>query len=78
LLIYVDAGDPDVISVYENKSHKLHTTRSWSFVDMDNTRWEHTGVLWKKAKFGSDVIIATLDSGNITETNIVLSDKIES
>ncbi|KAJ4755106.1 Subtilisin-like protease family protein [Rhynchospora pubera] len=57
------AKHPDVLSVFENTIHKLQTSRSWSFVDMDNAERDRIGALWTKAKFGRDIIIATLDSG---------------
>ncbi|KAL3519246.1 hypothetical protein ACH5RR_017395 [Cinchona calisaya] len=58
------AKHPDVISVFLNRGKKLHTTHSWDFLMLEN----RNGVvnrksLWRKANFGKDVIIATLDTG---------------
>ncbi|KAJ4745334.1 Subtilisin-like protease [Rhynchospora pubera] len=55
------AKHPDVLSVFPNKIYKLHTTRSWSFMDMMNNMPTHRGS--NKADLGRNVIIATLDTG---------------
>ncbi|XP_073002951.1 subtilisin-like protease SBT5.3 [Typha latifolia] len=54
------AKHPGVVSVFENKLSKLHTTHSWEFlaVEMANKY-----PIWTNAKFGADVIIANLDTG---------------
>lgn len=59
-----NTGHPRVVSVFMNKGRKLHTTRSWNFLGLE----EHNGVIpsssmWNKARFGEDVIIANLDTG---------------
>ncbi|KAL9243889.1 hypothetical protein vseg_017726 [Gypsophila vaccaria] len=58
------AKHSDVISVFPNKGRKLHTTRSWSFLGLENNNGEvPPNSLWKKARFGEDTIIANLDTG---------------
>lgn len=47
----------------ESKMLKLHTTRSWDFMDMERDGQILPDSIWKHAKFGQDVIIANLDSG---------------
>jgi hypothetical protein len=57
------AEHPEVVSVLLNRGRKLHTTHSWEFMSM-----EHNGVapyesLFRKARYGEDVIIGNLDTG---------------
>lgn len=66
----VDAEHPDVVSVFPNKIYKLHTTRSWSFVDMDNNMPKEIEPI---SDLGRNVIIATLDTGNSVELNDFLT-----
>ncbi|XP_059310384.1 subtilisin-like protease SBT5.4 [Lycium ferocissimum] len=54
---------PSVISVFLNKARKLHTTRSWEFMMLEKNGGVHPSSLWKKARFGEDIIIANLDTG---------------
>ncbi|KAI9079122.1 hypothetical protein K1719_038961 [Acacia pycnantha] len=58
------ARHPRVLSVFLNRGRKLHTTRSWDFLGLE----QRNGVipsnsLWNKARFGEGVIIANLDTG---------------
>ncbi|KAK9689659.1 hypothetical protein RND81_09G073400 [Saponaria officinalis] len=53
----------NVISVFPNRGRKLHTTRSWSFLGLENNGQVPPNSLWKKARFGEDTIIANLDTG---------------
>ncbi|KAL3652652.1 hypothetical protein CASFOL_002333 [Castilleja foliolosa] len=41
----------------------LHTTRSWYFLGLENKGLIPADSLWKKARFGEDIIIANLDTG---------------
>ena len=54
-------GLPDVVSVRENHIHQLHTSRSWDFLGMD---YRQPNGLLAKAKYGEDIIIGVLDTGN--------------
>lgn len=54
---------PEVVMVFENKLKKLHTTRSWAFVDLEKNGKIPRESIFRKAKFGEDVIIAHIDSG---------------
>lgn len=55
---------PNVISVFLNKGRKLHTTRSWEFLNLERNGVTRPHSIWKKARFGEDTIIANLDTGN--------------
>ncbi|XP_023553405.1 subtilisin-like protease SBT5.4 [Cucurbita pepo subsp. pepo] len=57
------AKHPDVVSVYENKELKLHTTRSWNFLGVENNGGIPSNSLWKLSRFGESTIIGNLDSG---------------
>ncbi|TYK19384.1 subtilisin-like protease SBT5.3 [Cucumis melo var. makuwa] len=57
------ARNPKVISVFENKARKLHTTRSWNFLGVENDIGIPSNSIWNAAKFGEDVIIANIDTG---------------
>ncbi|XP_016491507.2 subtilisin-like protease SBT5.4 [Nicotiana tabacum] len=54
---------PSVISIFLNKARKLHTTHSWEFMMLEKNGVVHPSSLWKKARFGQDIIIANLDTG---------------
>uniref|UniRef100_A0A0E0JWY0 Subtilisin-like protease n=1 Tax=Oryza punctata TaxID=4537 RepID=A0A0E0JWY0_ORYPU len=57
------AGQPGVVSVFPNRGHKLHTTRSWQFLGLAGAGGATAGAAWKKARFGEDTIIGNLDTG---------------
>ncbi|GER29219.1 subtilisin-like serine endopeptidase family protein [Striga asiatica] len=58
------SNHPNVISVFLNRGRKLQTTRSWSFLGLENDDGEIPAYsLWNKSRLGEDVIIANLDSG---------------
>ncbi|XP_062190928.1 subtilisin-like protease SBT5.3 [Phragmites australis] len=63
------AKHPDVVAVLESMMLKLHTTRSWDFMDLERDGQVLPDSIWKHAKFGQDVIIANLDSGVWPESN---------
>uniref|UniRef100_A0A0E0CHD0 Subtilisin-like protease n=1 Tax=Oryza meridionalis TaxID=40149 RepID=A0A0E0CHD0_9ORYZ len=52
-----------VVSVFPNRGHQLHTTRSWQFLGLAGAGGAPTGAAWKKARFGEDTIIGNLDTG---------------
>ncbi|KAI3457048.1 hypothetical protein Pfo_013711 [Paulownia fortunei] len=54
---------PKVVSVFLNQGRKLHTTRSWDFLGLEDNGEIRASSLWKKARFGEDTIIANLDTG---------------
>ncbi|KAK3133626.1 hypothetical protein QOZ80_6AG0538980 [Eleusine coracana subsp. coracana] len=54
---------PSVVSVFPNRGHRLHTTRSWEFMGMEKNGRVKAGSIWAKAKFGQGVIIGNLDTG---------------
>ncbi|XP_022683606.1 subtilisin-like protease SBT5.3 [Setaria italica] len=68
------AKHPDVVTVLESKMLKLHTTRSWDFMDLERDGQILPDSIWKHAKFGQDVIIANLDSGVWPESNSFTDD----
>ncbi|XP_020110279.1 subtilisin-like protease SBT5.3 [Ananas comosus] len=55
--------DSSVISVFPNRGHKLHTTRSWDFLGLERNGRVPLNSIWSKANFGEDVIIGNLDTG---------------
>ncbi|CAI8597884.1 unnamed protein product [Vicia faba] len=58
------AKHPNVLSVFENNGRKLHTTRSWGFMGLEDDYGVITSnSIWNKARFGEGVIIANLDTG---------------
>ncbi|KAI4305580.1 hypothetical protein L6164_028940 [Bauhinia variegata] len=57
------AKHPKVISVFLNRGRKLHTTRSWDFMGLENNGVTPSSSLWKKANYGEGVIIGNLDTG---------------
>ncbi|KAF6995795.1 hypothetical protein CFC21_012238 [Triticum aestivum] len=54
---------PSVISVFPNRGHKLHTTRSWEFLGMEKDGRVRPNSIWAKARYGEGVIIGNLDTG---------------
>lgn len=54
---------PDVISIFEAKSSKLHTTRVWEFLGLEKNGQVVENSLWEKANLGEDIIIANIDGG---------------
>ncbi|XP_057505520.1 subtilisin-like protease SBT5.3 [Actinidia eriantha] len=57
------ARHPKVVSIFLNQGRKLHTTRSWDFLELENDGIIHSSSIWKKARFGEDTIIGNLDTG---------------
>uniref|UniRef100_A0ACD5Y155 Uncharacterized protein n=1 Tax=Avena sativa TaxID=4498 RepID=A0ACD5Y155_AVESA len=54
---------PSVVSVFPNRGHKLHTTRSWEFLGMEKEGRVRANSIWAKARFGEGIIIGNLDTG---------------
>ncbi|XP_028791993.1 subtilisin-like protease SBT5.6 [Neltuma alba] len=55
-----------VVSVRESKARKpysLHTTRSWSFMDLKQPLNNHNHGLLSRANYGQDVIVGIFDTG---------------
>ncbi|XP_010252985.1 PREDICTED: subtilisin-like protease SBT5.4 [Nelumbo nucifera] len=58
------AKNPRVISVFLNEGRKLHTTRSWDFLGLQERDSSISSEsIWSKARFGEDTIIGNLDTG---------------
>uniref|UniRef100_A0A2P2KIX3 Subtilisin-like protease SBT5.3 n=1 Tax=Rhizophora mucronata TaxID=61149 RepID=A0A2P2KIX3_RHIMU len=57
------AKHPKVVSVFLNQGRKLHTTHSWTFLGLEENGAVPSSSIWKKARFGQDVIIGNLDTG---------------
>ncbi|OAY35046.1 subtilisin-like protease SBT5.3 [Manihot esculenta] len=57
------AKHPKVVSVFLNTGKKLHTTHSWSFLGLEQNGIVPSNSIWKKARFGEDIIIGNLDTG---------------
>ncbi|XP_062193151.1 subtilisin-like protease SBT5.4 isoform X2 [Phragmites australis] len=54
---------PSVVSVFPNRGHRLHTTRSWEFLGMEKDGRVRASSIWAKARFGEGIIIGNLDTG---------------
>ncbi|KAK7374449.1 hypothetical protein VNO80_07879 [Phaseolus coccineus] len=54
------AKNPNVVSVFLSKEHKLHTTRSWEFLGL-----QRNGInsAWQRGRFGENTIIGNIDTG---------------
>ncbi|KAF7815673.1 subtilisin-like protease [Senna tora] len=53
----------NVVSVFVSKMHKLHTTRSWAFLQQERNRRVNRNSAWKRGRFGQNTIIANIDTG---------------
>ncbi|CAA0808665.1 Subtilisin-like protease SBT5.3 [Striga hermonthica] len=54
----------DFLGSFMGRARKLQTTRSWSFLGLENDEGEiPASSLWNKSRLGEDVIIANLDTG---------------
>lgn len=62
-----------VISVFRShpRNNRLHTTRSWDFINLLEANWDPTKVNGEEflstAGYGKDVIVGVLDSGKIRQ-----------
>nr|KYP39984.1 Subtilisin-like protease [Cajanus cajan] len=57
------AQNPNVVSVFLSKEHKLFTTRSWDFLGLEKNGIIPANSAWRKARFGANTIIANIDTG---------------
>ncbi|OMO89602.1 hypothetical protein COLO4_19673 [Corchorus olitorius] len=57
------ARHPKVVSLFLNKGRKLHTTRSWEFLGLEENGVVPMNSVWNKARYGEDTIIGNLDTG---------------
>ncbi|KAB2610735.1 subtilisin-like protease SBT5.3 [Pyrus ussuriensis x Pyrus communis] len=57
------AKHPKVVSLFLNQGRKLHTTRSWDFLGLEQEGVVPPNSIWKKARYGEDSIIGNLDTG---------------
>ncbi|KAK8568969.1 hypothetical protein V6N12_007502 [Hibiscus sabdariffa] len=57
------ARHPEVVSVFMNKGRKLHTTRSWEFLGLEQKGVVPSNSIWNKARYGEETIIGNLDTG---------------
>ncbi|KAG8386695.1 hypothetical protein BUALT_Bualt03G0175700 [Buddleja alternifolia] len=67
---------PKVVSVFLNQGRKLHTTRSWDFLGLENNGQIHDNSVWKKARFGENTIIGNLDTGVWAESKSFSDDEM--
>ena len=63
MAVFSLAEDPKVISVFPNLPRKLHTTRSWEFLGLTKDGQIPDSSAWKAGRYGEDVVIGTLDTG---------------
>ncbi|KAL2317005.1 hypothetical protein Fmac_030881 [Flemingia macrophylla] len=57
------AKNPNVVSIFLSKEHKLLTTRSWDFLGLEKNGRIPANSAWTQARFGENIIIANIDSG---------------
>lgn len=63
LYVCIGSENPNVVSVFLSKEHKLHTTRSWEFLGLEKNGRIPANSAWRKARFGENIIIANIDTG---------------
>ncbi|KAF9599974.1 hypothetical protein IFM89_002009 [Coptis chinensis] len=56
--------DPSAILVFCSKGRKLRITRSWNFLGLEKNGEVPAHSLWKKPRFGQDIIIGNLENGD--------------
>ncbi|URD73949.1 subtilisin-like [Musa troglodytarum] len=62
---------PGVISVFESINYELQTTRSWAFLHVEGDDGSvSNSSIWTTAKYGSDSIIANIDSASKTMASV--------
>lgn len=66
----MSAEHPDVVTVFQSRVKKLHTTNSWRFLGLERNGRVPKASLWSRAKFGEDIIIANIDTGTLEKRNI--------
>ena len=60
--VWNEAENPNVVSVFLSKKHKLHTTRSWEFLGLHRSGKNSA---WQEGSFGENTIIANIDTGKL-------------
>ena len=65
LYCVLNAERPGVVSIFLNQKHKLQTTRSWEFLGLERNGEIPADSIWVKARFGEDIIIGNIDTGNL-------------
>ncbi|KAL5581660.1 hypothetical protein UlMin_014102 [Ulmus minor] len=70
------ANHPKVISVFLNRGRKLHTTRSWDFLGLEQEGVVPPSSIWKKARYGEDTIIGNLDTGVWPESKSFIDEQL--
>lgn len=68
----INAEHPDVVSVFLNQGKKLHTTHTWDFMRLEKGGVIRPSSLWRKARFGQDIIIGNLDTGKLKHDFVCL------
>ncbi|XP_068642047.1 subtilisin-like protease SBT5.3 [Aristolochia californica] len=68
--------NPEVISVFPSKTRRLHTTRTWAFMNLERDGKTPAKSIWSNARFGEDTIIANLDSGVWPESESFKDDRM--
>ena len=53
------------MTVFLNKGHKLHTTRSWEFLGLDKQGIQPAGSAWRRGRLGENTIIGNIDTGKL-------------
>ncbi|KAK9013296.1 hypothetical protein V6N11_041310 [Hibiscus sabdariffa] len=51
------------IAMFLNQGRKLHTTRSWEFLGLEQNGFVESNSIWNKSRYGEDTIIGNLDTG---------------
>ncbi|XP_028803994.1 subtilisin-like protease Glyma18g48580 [Neltuma alba] len=69
--------NPRVVSVFLSQSHKLHTTRSWDFLEQERNGGVRLDSAWVKGNFGHNVIIGSIDTGVWPESRSFRDDGYE-
>ncbi|RDX96024.1 Subtilisin-like protease, partial [Mucuna pruriens] len=64
--------NPNVVSVFLSKEHKLHTTRSWDFLGLEKNGKIPANSAWTKARFGENIIIANIDTGMLNASYLII------
>ena len=65
LYCVLNAERPGVVSVFLNQKNEMQTTRSWEFLGLERNGEIPADSIWVKARFGEDIIIGNIDTGNL-------------
>lgn len=61
---FIHADHPEVVSVFLNKPTKKLTTQAWNFLKLEKDNVIPSNSTWETTRFGEDVIIGGIDTGN--------------